>query len=342
MNRIHVLLLFGGMSAEHEVSVASAHNIFAALDDEKYEVSLGYIDKKGKWWLVEALDSPIVTHGRPQLVPVFGTGQFATIPATSFSKPDVILPVLHGPNGEDGTVQSVARMLPVPIIGCDVTSAALCMDKVLAKVILQAAGLPIVPYAAHVQDQPAPDFAKLSAELGTPLFVKPANMGSSVGVSKVHNQDELAQALEVAHAYDRKVLIEMNMNARELEVAIFTEHSVPQVSGVGEIDPNAEFYTYQAKYDTASEAELIIPANLTDDMARTVQNYAEQAFKALDCRGLSRVDLFLTDDEKIYVNEINTFPGFTNSSMFPKLWRQEGVHYPQLLERLINDALHYR
>lgn len=334
-----VLLVFGGESAEHDVSVASARNVFAALDDTKYTIHLCYIDKSGRWWSLSTLDGEIHTTGLPQLVPVLGTAQLVTLPESKTIHPDVILAILHGPNGEDGTVQGLAKLLHVPIVGCDVTASAVCMDKILTKRLLSQADLPIVPYQIHTKGHENPDFNKLTMSLGSPLFVKPANLGSSVGISKVYNEDELHKALETAHQYDPKALIEPSISGRELEIAVLGHNENPEVSGVGEIKPQGDFYSYESKYDPTSTSEIIIPAELDEQTAERIRDYAGKAYQTLGCDGLTRVDFFLSDDGTIYINELNTIPGFTNISMYAKLWRERGLNYPQLVERLIALAL---
>ncbi len=334
-----VLLLFGGESAEHDVSIASARNVFAALDDTKFNVKLGYIDKHGKWWLLPSLEMNISVHGYPQLVPALGTGQFMTLPEAQMLKPDVILPVLHGTNGEDGTVQGLAQLLHIPIVGCGVTSSAVCMDKVLTKQLLAQAKIPTVPYVVRYAADKRPAFSELADKLGSPIFVKPSRLGSSVGIHKVTSEEKLVPALEEAHQHDDKVLIEKAISGRELEVAVLGSSKHIEVSGVGEIKPEAEFYSYEAKYDSASQAKVIIPAELEKGKAEKIRDLSRQAFGVLGCKGLARVDFFLAEDGEVFVNEINTLPGFTNISMYPKLWRERGVNYPELVEKLIKIAL---
>ncbi|MBI3889579.1 D-alanine--D-alanine ligase A, partial [Candidatus Saccharibacteria bacterium] len=202
MNRTRVLLLFGGESSEHEVSISSARNVYAAIDDEKYEVQLCYIDEAGKWWLIENLAQQIDTHGAPQLLPALGSKGFITLPGQLVIQSDVILPILHGVNGEDGSVQGLAQLLHIPIVGCGIASSGIGLNKVLAKQLLDAHHIPIVPYEVHRSFEPVPEFHKLSMTLGSPIFVKPAHGGSSVGVSKVYNEEELSDAIELAHQQD--------------------------------------------------------------------------------------------------------------------------------------------
>jgi D-alanine-D-alanine ligase len=334
-----VLLLFGGESSEHDVSISSAHNVYAAIDDDRYDVSLCYIDRQGKWMLLESFDVEVNTHNAPQLMPVLGTGSFVTMPDHKIIKPDVIFPVLHGKNGEDGTVQGLAELLHIPIVGCGVQASSTGMDKLATKELAAFHDIKIVPYTVHRIGEEIPQFEKLSLSLGSPLFVKPSRAGSSVGVSKVHNDSELEKALDEAHGHDKVVLIEQAINARELETAVLGTPPRHMVSGVGEIVPGADFYSFDDKYASGSSASVKIPADIPTDLEAHIQSLAKKMFQVLNASGLSRVDFFLSDDGELYFNEINTLPGFTNISMYPKLWRQQGISYPQLIERLISDAV---
>lgn len=339
MDRTTVLLLFGGESSEHEVSISSARNVFAAIDDTQFEVLLGYIDTGGKWWLVDRIGTEINTHGAPQLAPVLGSSSFVTFPSSRIVKPDVILPILHGKNGEDGSVQGLAQLLHIPVVGCDMTASAICMDKVATKEILSTHDILVAPYEVHYIGDPTPDFNKLSMQLGCPMFVKPSRAGSSVGVSKVYTYEEFSRALQEAHVHDKTVLIERGITGRELEVAVLGNPPHHEASVVGEVKAGDEFYSYDAKYSAASTSEVIIPAELDEATSERIRSQAKKAYQILGCSGLSRVDFFLTDEGTIYVNEINTLPGFTNISMYPKLWREQGVSYSQLVKRMIELAL---
>lgn len=338
MDRTTVLLLFGGESSEHDVSIFSVRNVYAAMDDKKYNVLFGYIDRAGKWWLMDRIGSDINTHGAPQLAPVMGTGSFVTFPSSRVVKPDVILPILHGKNGEDGSVQGLAQLLHIPIVGCDMTSSAICMDKIATKEILSGFGINVTPYEAHHEGDELPDFNHLSMKLGSPMFVKPAKAGSSVGVSKVYSEADFVKAIEEAHRHDNVALIERGIVGRELEVAVLGNPPNHQVSGIGEIKA-ADFYSYDEKYAASSTTEVIIPAEIPDATKQMIRKTASDAYKILGCRGLTRVDFFLTDDDTLYVNELNTIPGFTNISMYPKLWREEGISYSELIDKLIALAL---
>jgi D-alanine-D-alanine ligase len=339
MSRTAVLFVFGGESSEHEVSVASARNVYAAMDETKFDITLCFIDKSGLWWLLDDFTSPVSTLNAPQLVPVLGSRSFMTIPSQRMITPDVILPILHGKNGEDGSVQGLAQLLHIPIVGCDMTASALCMDKVATKEILKANTIPIVAYRTHKKGQGDLLFSDIVAELGTTLFVKPARAGSSVGVSKVSTEEEFVAALSDAHQHDDVVLIERAVVAREIEVAVLGNTPHHEASRPGEIKADGSFYSYESKYASSSNSAVIIPAKLDETTEQAVRDMALQIFDILGCKGLARVDFFLTDDGTLYLNEVNTLPGFTNISMYPKLWRESGIAYPELIERLISAAL---
>lgn len=339
MQRTSVLLLFGGESSEYEVSISSARNVYAAIDDTKFEVLLGFIDVSGRWWLLDQFEDDVDTHGAPQLAAVVGTGSFITLPHSRVIKPDVILPILHGQNGEDGTVQGLAALLHIPIVGCDVTASAICMDKLATKEILLSHDIASAPYEVHRKGDELPDFNYLNMHLGSPLFVKPTRAGSSVGVSKVYTETELERALDIAHQHDDVVLIEQGIAGRELEVAALGNPPHHMVSEVGEVKPEGDFYSYDAKYAASSTSQVIIPAELDKMTASRITETARKVYQILGCSGLARLDFFLGDDGTLYVNEINTLPGFTNISMYPKLWREKGITYSELIERLISLAM---
>lgn len=334
-----MLLLFGGESSEHDVSISSARNVYAAIDDELYDTYLGYIDKHGKWWLLENFDMRVDTSDAPQLLPVLGGHGFVTMPEGKAIKPDVIMPILHGRNGEDGSVQGVAQLLHVPIVGCDVAASSIAMNKLSCKEILQANGIQTVPHEVHRNYDEQPDFGRLTMRLGNPLFVKPARAGSSVGVSKVHNESEFREALAEAHKHDSIVLIEKAIAGRELECAILGTPPHHRVSGVGEIIPGDDFYTYEEKYSSNSKTQINIVADIDTSEKEKIQKIALRVYEKLDCSGLARIDFMRSDDGTLYVMEVNTLPGFTNISMYPKLWKQEGTSYSELIRLLIDDAL---
>ncbi len=338
MSKRTVLLAFGGESSEHEVSIASARNVYAALDDDKYDIRLCYIDKSGKWWLLDDWTETPQAHGGTQLLIAPGTGSLITMPGSQVLHPDVILPILHGKNGEDGTIQGLAALAHVPIVGCGIGASALCMHKHQTKQLLKSAGIPVVDW---LMVTPA-TIEKAQVELHTlgdgPWFVKPSRAGSSVGVSKVESPDGLRAALELALQHDDVALVERAITGRELEVAVLGNPPSHQASGVGEIIPGADFYDYDDKYSSASASRVVLQADLPEDTKERIRTLALAAYQELDCRGLARVDFLLSDDSTPYLNEVNTMPGFTNISMYPKLWQQTGLRYPQLVDRLIELA----
>lgn len=338
MDRTRVLLLFGGESSEHDVSVSSARNVYAALDDDKYDVQLCHIDKHGKWWLVDDVSNEVDFNESEQVVPVLGEHGFTSLDGGNSLRPDVIFPVLHGKNGEDGSVQGLAQLLHIPIVGCGVAASAIGMDKVASKRLASEIGLTIVPYRTHRQGDPAPNYDELSEELSSVLFVKPVRAGSSVGVNKVTSSEEFAVALSEAHRHDDVVLIEKAINAREIETSVLGTPPYHQVSGVGEIVPGEDFYSYDDKYGAASSAAVQVPADVSSEVAAKIQKQALEFFDAIGGSGLARVD-FLVDGDEVYFNEINTMPGFTNISMYPKLWREQGVNYSDLVDRLLEDTV---
>jgi D-alanine-D-alanine ligase len=341
MLQTKVLVLFGGESSEHEVSIASAKNVLEAIDGNVYETLLGFIDKTGKWFLISSFDEIDTLEESQELVPVLGSGSFMTIPETKLITPDVIFPILHGEHGEDGTIQGLADLLHIPIVGAGVSASVLAIDKDVCKRILLQAGIPVVPYIVHLKGSTV-DFETVSNQLGTSLFIKPASLGSSVGVSKATNQDELQKALDVAHTFDHKVLIEKALIVRELEIGVLGNVPGFQVSRVGEIKPDREFYSYESKYDPESQTKVVIPAELPDEVVTKIQSLTKTAFESIEGKGIARIDFFLTEDSEIYLNEVNTLPGFTNISMYPKLWLDAGVEYSELIDKLIKFALEER
>jgi D-alanine-D-alanine ligase len=337
--KIKALLLFGGESSEHEVSIASATNVYAAIDKERFDVVLGYIDREGRWWLVDKIVNGLPGDAAQQLMPQLGTREFTTASGSLVVSPDVLLPILHGKNGEDGSVQGLGQLLHIPVVGCDMTASAICMDKVATKEILTANGIPNVPYKIHRIGEADLDYKTLTEELGEPLFIKPARAGSSVGVSKVTTAKQFADAVRLAHEHDAVVLIEKGITGRELEVAALGNPPHHEVSGVGEIVAGDEFYSYDAKYSTDSTSQTIIPADLDDAAAEQIRSVAHRAYAALGCQGMARIDFFLDETGAVYLNEVNTIPGFTNISMYPKLWQEKGVSYTELITRLISLAV---
>jgi D-alanine-D-alanine ligase len=353
--KIAVGLLFGGRSAEHEVSRASAANILRALNPDRYVVSLIGISKDGRWRVCDAGNGAgagaaalTIPDDAPQigLIPG-GRGRFVMCDGGDAGGRtdlhiDVAFPILHGPNGEDGTVQGALELADVPFVGSGVTGSAIAMDKDVAKRLLRDAGLPIVPFIATTALSPV-DYLTAVAALGTTeLFVKPANMGSSVGVSRARSAEEFAASCELAFRYDHKLLIERALNgAREIECSVLEEAGGHvRASALGEIVPADKhgFYSYQAKYIDADGAALRIPAEVSPQQAGRLQELAVQVFRVLGCAGMARIDFFVTQDD-IFVNEANTLPGFTSISMYPKLWEASELSQTDLMDRLIAHAL---
>jgi D-alanine-D-alanine ligase len=355
--KVRVAVVFGGRSGEHEVSLVSAASVMQAMDRERYEVFPIGITRSGRW----------LTNGEPMLAlqsgqadgpapaepatpqgeraPAVAAGSRELVPGTreaGFPAVDVVFPVLHGPYGEDGTIQGLLEMAGIPYVGAGVLGSALGMDKVAMKDVFVAHGLPVVDHVALLardwRARPAEWVAQVEERLGYPCFVKPANLGSSVGVTKAHDRQELVRGLDEAAQYDRRLLVERGVNAREIEVSVLGNDE-PQASVPGEVVPCNEFYDYAAKY-LDGESQLLIPAPIPDDLRRQAQELALQAFVALDCAGMARVDFLLCRDTgRLYINELNTIPGFTPISMYPKLWEASGLPYPKLIDRLIELAM---
>ncbi|MBQ9931514.1 MAG: D-alanine--D-alanine ligase [Firmicutes bacterium] len=343
-------IIFGGRSGEHEVSLLSAASVLKALDREKFiPVKIG-ITRKGTWLLYDGPEEKIEdgsweTLAKASLAADPEKYGISVVSAGGKGLKDLIdfaLPILHGTYGEDGTIQGLLEMADVPYGGCGITGSALAMDKILAKTIFEKLGLPQVPYrAVMAEDLKTPEgewkediFPPLE-ELGYPLFVKPANLGSSVGISKVRNRDQLKRALAAAAEYDRRIVVEKGLEVRELETALLGNHEV-KAAVVGEVISGADFYDYEAKYINGDDAVLQIPAEVPEAISEEIRRIAVDAYKALDCAGFARADFFLEKNTgKIYINEINTIPGFTRFSMFPRLWKGAGLEYSVLIERIV-------
>jgi D-alanine-D-alanine ligase len=351
---LRVLLVFGGRSAEHEVSVASARSVVGALDPERYEVVAVGIDKEGRWHLLPG----------PPALPEGATGELPAVPAEAVTEValarepgihelvteggerrpfDVVFPVIHGPFGEDGTIQGLLELAGIPYVGAGVLGSAVGMDKAIQKVLFTHAGLEVVPHVVVLdrdwrEDPEAVEAA--AADLGYPVFVKPAALGSSVGVTKVYEPGHLSRSVDEALRHGRKALVERAMEgARELEISVLGNDD-PVASVAGEIVPKGhEFYDYEAKYIDEHGAELLVPADIPAETLEEAQRMAVAAFRAIDAAGMARVDFFLLPNERLVVNEINTIPGFTTISMYPKLWEASGVPYPELVDRLVRLAL---
>jgi D-alanine-D-alanine ligase len=340
MNRITVLLIFGGESSEHDVSINSARNVYAAMDNERYNVLLCYIDRRGKWWLLDSWQDNLAAHGGTQLSVVPGTASFVTIPGSRVVHVDIVFPVMHGKNGhEDGAVQGMMNLVHIPVIGSGVEASAVCWNKLYTKQLLAANDVRVTPYVVYRRDEVLPSYHELSQKLSPELFVKPATAGSSVGVSKVRSEDELGRAITLALKNSDTVLIEQAITGRELEIAVLGTPPGHRVSGVGEIIPGEEFYSYDDKYSTNSKAQVLTSADVASELRDALQAIARKVYAVLGCKGLARVDFLVSESGEVYVNELNTLPGFTNISQYPKLWQESGISYSSLIDELIADTL---
>lgn len=334
MNKLKLGIIYGGISTEHEVSIKSAKSVIENLNKEKYEVFDVYIDKQGNWF-----------NNRKE--PIENICKF-------LKKLDVVFPVLHGIGGEDGTIQGLFEMLGIPYVGVGVLGSANGMDKVYSKIIFERAKIPQAQYVYIKKTENEyiyikEDFEerkgtveevaqKVSQKIKFPMFVKPSNSGSSVGILKAHDLEELKEAIQYASEFDKKILVEENIFGREIECAVLG-NSEPKASCIGEIFAADEFYSYDAKYNNA-ESKTKIPVDISEELENEVRRLAVKAYKSLDCKGLSRVDFFVNEEtKKVYINEINTMPGFTQISMYPKLWEHSGLKYSDLLDELIKLAL---
>ncbi len=358
--KLRVAVICGGKSAEHEVSLASARNVVRALDPDRYELRVIVLDRQGRLlaagsprFLEEGGGAGALGAAGPgpdgqevALVGAAGAGgegaSLVALAGAGDSRPvDVVFPVMHGTDGEDGSIQGLARLANVAVVGASVLGSAVNMDKEVMKRLLREAGLPVPRFlVAERWDRRPPDFERVAGELGCPLFVKPSNLGSSVGISKIHGADEFTAAVELAFAYDTKLLFEEAVAGRELECAVLGTED-PRASVPGEIltAGHHEFYSYDAKYRDERGAALAIPAELPPATVEEVRRLAVRAFRATCCEGMARVDFFLRPGGELLVNELNTIPGFTDISMYPKLWEASGVPVRELLDLLIEDAV---
>lgn len=350
MQKIKLAVIFGGMSTEHDVSIVSGTSVIKNLDKSKYQITPIYINKNGEWFLyIKNIDEiDLLKLGEePKEIELIEN------PIKTLKNTDVVFPVLHGLYGEDGTIQGLFELLKIPYVGCKVLGSSLCMDKVYTKIILDKAKINQAKYvyvrkfenSYVIYDE---DFNEISLDLekisdkiiekcGLPVFVKPSNSGSSVGIKKAKNIEELKNAIKYASEFDSKVVIEENINGREIECAVMG-NEVVNASCVGEILPAEDFYSFDAKYNN-SESRVVIPANIDNQISEEIRKIAIKAYKAVDAKGLSRVDFFVEKEtNKIYLNEINTMPGFTTISMYPQLWEKSGKDYSELLDELIEGA----
>ena len=325
-------IIFGGRSGEHEVSLMSAASVIRAVNKEKYELVYIGITKAGQWKIFEGTADEIEDGSWEKTAKDFNPGNIKEVI-------DFALPIIHGPYCEDGKLQGFLETMDIPYGGCGVLASSVAMDKLLAKDVFARNGLPICKHVGVMKSEyeadPEAAIEKVEAELGYPNFVKPANLGSSVGISKASDRDGLKKAMELAFTYDKRLIVEEFINARELETAILG-NAKPEAAEVGEILPSADFYDYEAKYLSGGASKLCIPAQLDPEMRDKIREYAVKAYSAIDGEGFSRVDFFIDRDTgKLYLNEINTIPGFTSISMFPKLWEAAGVKYQDTIERII-------
>lgn len=351
--KIRIGILCGGKSAEHEISLISAKNVIEALDKEKYDISIIGIDKSGAWHLRDNMhflmhsDDPKLIHlsGDKKTVALLPRDErkeiasYANDRLSASLSLDVIFPILHGTYGEDGTVQGLLKLAQVPFVGASVLGSAIGMDKDVMKRLLQHARIPIAKFMTIVSHQRHRiSFENVVETLHLPFFIKPANLGSSVGISKVKREEEFIPALDKAFQFDRKVLIEECIQGREIECSVLG-NEYPLASLPGELIPTHEFYSYEAKYVDPEGARFKIPADLAPDIVESIQKMAIDAFQILCCEGMARIDFFLKENGELVINEINTIPGFTKISMYPKLWEASGMPYAELLDRLILLAI---
>lgn len=340
-NKLSVAIIYGGKSVEHQISINSAKNIFEYIDRDKYDpIAIG-ISPAGDWVLKDSIDNKF--DSQPQLALMLSTTNkgFKNLANNEFIRPDVIFPVLHGTDGEDGSIQGLLKSMEIPFIGTGVLGSAISMSKLYTKRLLEAAGIPVSKYLTYDYPQKSEiKFEHIESTLGLPFMAKAANLGSSVGVVKVKSKADFEKALDEAFKFDNTILFEQYITGRELECSVMG-NEVPEASNPAEIviSKNYEFYTYEAKYLDPNAVELHVPAKVDDDISKTIRELSVKAYKALSCDDFARVDLFLTDSGDILINEINTIPGFTNSSMFPMMWQERGISFTDLISQLIVIAL---
>ncbi len=347
--KIKVGIIFGGKSAEHEVSLQSARNVIDAIDRDKYLPVLIGVDKKGKWFLNNESEYLLDSHnpkliklsneaGRSVALVPQSDGKITNLDSINIDESiDVVFPILHGPFGEDGTIQGLLKLANIPFVGAGVLGSAVGMDKDVMKRLLRDAGIPIGNFLAAKEKTILP-FKEIVKILGLPFFVKPSNLGSSVGVNKVKDEKEFKEAIHEAFKYDTKILFEEYIVGREIECSVLGNDE-PIASIPGEVISSHDFYSYEAKYIDEHGAVLEIPAKFPDKIIKKIQSLAVKTFQTLACEGLGRVDFFIKENNEIIVNEINTIPGFTKISMYPKLWEVSGISYTELIDRLIQLAL---
>ncbi len=351
--RLCVGVVFGGVSAEHEVSWVSARNVIRVMDRRMYRPLPILIDQHGRWFLVEMkrLDAfSLLQNGGAQANPPEHRllldpegGRIRLLDRATAREEavlDVVFPLVHGTCGEDGTLQGLCKLFQVPFVGPGVAASAACMDKDIMKRTLRDCGVPVARFLSlNEQDATTSDPERVVEQLGLPVFVKPANLGSSVGITKAKSLQELEGAMDYAFRFDIKIVIEESVQGREIECSVLGNREAPEASVPGEIIPRHEFYSYQAKYEDPEGAELIIPAELEPEIEEQVRQLALKSFSAMECEGMARVDFFVRPDRSVLVNELNTIPGFTDISMYPKLWEASGLPCGELVHRLIQLGL---
>ena len=336
MSKQQIILLYGGRSAERKVSVLSAESVMRAINYDKFFVKTYFITQAGDFIKTQEFSSRPADDEKLMTNDTVIESQKMK-PSDIYEEGATVFPVLHGPMGEDGSIQGFLEVLKMPYVGCNILSSSVAMDKITTKRVLASAGIPQVPYVAVIEDENIEEkIAEVEANLTYPVFTKPSNMGSSVGISKSENQDELRSALKLAFKYDSRVLIEQGVNAREIEVGLLGNEEA-QSSLPGEVVKDVAFYDYEAKY-IDNKITMSIPAKLSDDVISTMRQHAEKAFRAIGDVGLARCDFFYTDKGEIFLNELNTMPGFTQWSMYPLLWENMGISYTDLIEKLVRLA----
>lgn len=347
MNRQKIAIVYGGRSTEHEVSIRSARNIAQAIDKTRFEVVLLGVDKQGGWHLKSQKDfsqETVVEQADSEVLffPGGGEDKFLLKSTLEPIHIDVIFPIIHGTGGEDGSLQGLLKSLNIAFVGPSILGSSLCIDKDITKKVLRDSNISSSLFLSyHYDEKDQITYEKALAYLGTPMYIKPPNLGSSVGISKVTTKREFYNAIELAFRYDKKVLIEENIIGREIECAVLGNEN-PKASFVGEVVTIGEqhtFYSYDAKYKDATGSKTVIPAEITDNEQERIRRVAVTAYKLLECEGMARVDVFLTESGDILVNEVNTLPGFTDISMYPKLWEATGIPYSDLISRLIDLAI---
>ena len=347
MEKIKIGVIFGGISTEHEVSIVSGTSIIRNLNKEKYEIYPIYINLQGEWFEYTYHNEEFKVGDE-----IIGTNKIENI-IEYLKKLDIVFPVLHGLYGEDGTIQGMLELIKIPYVGAKVLSSSICMDKAYSKIIFDKANIPQAEYIylrkymdkyIYIEKDFSEEILTIDEivrrtlmKIKFPMFVKPSNSGSSVGISRVENEKELIKAIKYAGKFDNKILIEESLKGREIECAVLGNEDI-ETSCLGEIISGNEFYSFNAKYQN-EKSKTIMPADLPEELSNKVRNIAKKAYKATDCKGLARVDFFVDDkNNKVYINEINTIPGFTQISMYPKLWEQMGINYSELLDKLIELA----